>query len=81
MTDAQNRQRWSIDQQRKARAAFAAQQESADTVRARRLAELRKMAEMMADMPHMAKTLARVQAEIATMTTGKSSDAAHKTSA
>lgn len=63
MNRALNRQRWAIDQRRKARAAFAAAQEPADT--GRRLAELRQMAAMMATMPHMAKTLAKVQAEIA----------------
>lgn len=63
--DVLNRARWAVDQKHKARAAFAAQQEPADVVRARRLAELRQMATMMAEMPHMAATLARVQAEIA----------------
>lgn len=65
MKAALNSQRWAVDQRRKARAAFAAAQEPADVVRARRLAELRQMATMMETIPHMAKTLATVRAEIA----------------
>lgn len=65
MKAAQNSQRWAIDQRRKARAAFAAQQEPADVTRDRRLAELRQMAAMMETMPHMAESLAKVRAEIA----------------
>lgn len=65
MTDAQNRQRWAVDQKKRAAVAFAATLAPVSKVRAWRLAELRQMAEMMEKMPQMALTLASVRAEIA----------------
>jgi hypothetical protein len=65
MTDAQNRQRWAVDQKRQARAKFAAELPPLSKVRAWRLAELRQMAEVMEAMPQMTGTLALVRAEIA----------------
>jgi len=67
MNDRQNRQRWAIDQKKRASAAFAAQLPSVKRERAERLAALHSMLAMMATMPHMARQLERVREQIAAL--------------
>lgn len=66
--DRINRTRWSRDQRSKARAAFAVSLPSVDQARADKLAALRETERLMADLPHMARTLAIVRAQIAALT-------------
>lgn len=63
--DRRNRARWSRDQKAEASRRFAASLPSVEQERAEKLAALREMAEMMEAMPHMARALANVRAEIA----------------
>ena len=65
MNAAQNSQRWATYQLRQARAASEAAALTTEHARAEKLYGLRDMAKMMAGLPHMAATLASVQAEIA----------------
>ncbi len=63
--DRINRARWSRDQRLTASERFAASLPSVEQVRAAKLAGLRESAEMLREFPHMAATLAKVEAEIA----------------
>ena len=63
--DRANRARWSRDQKAQASDNFAAELPTVSKVRAWRIAELRQLATMMEDRPHMASTLAAVRAELA----------------
>lgn len=65
MTNHGNRQRWAINQKKRARSAFIAGLPSVEDANAARLTELRKLADMLEGDPNMASTLNAVQAEIA----------------
>lgn len=60
-----NRARWSRKQRQQARTAFAASLPTVAQERATKLSDLRRLAETMRGIPHMAATLATVEAEIA----------------
>jgi hypothetical protein len=64
MTNHQSRRRWAIDQQKKARASYAAAQPERDAKNAARLLELQKLAVALDGHPNMSSTLAAVRAEI-----------------
>ena len=62
--DRINRARWSREQKSRASAIFAASLPSVEQERADKLTGLQRQAELMTDMPHMARPLAIVLAEI-----------------
>jgi hypothetical protein len=68
MTNAQNRKRWAIGQQKQAREAYAAAQPERDAKDAARLLELRKLAALLEDHPNMISTLTAVRGEIERLT-------------